>query len=175
MGSTGTNQMGYLEGHYVAGPNGGVVTLEAQKILSFDAGTANVNIQTGSLTIGGSSDVDVIFNKGSSDPAFTYDHGLGNFHAVDNCKITLGNTAAAPDAYIYGNGTGIKIDINDSGCQYGIITGDPSGVGTGSKIGFYSQATVARQTVVGARGGYTGIVNLTTALANLGLITDGTT
>jgi len=67
-----------------------------------------------------------------------------------------------------------SMDIDDAGCQFAIIKGEPVGGGSGGKIGFYSHATTALQTVVGAKGGYTGIVNLTTALANLGLIADGT-
>ena len=44
----------------------------------------------------------------------------------------------------------------------------------GNKIGFYGATTVAKQTVSGSRGGNEALASLMTALANLGLFTDGT-
>ena len=45
----------------------------------------------------------------------------------------------------------------------------------GNKLGFHGATAVARQTVTGSRGGNAALASLLTALANLGLITDGTT
>jgi hypothetical protein len=122
-----------------------------------------------------------------------------DIYVPDLSRINFSNSNAAPKSAIY-RGTNVlnisnttdailisanttaslkaktiaSMDIDDAGCQFAIIRGEPVGGGSGGKVGFYSHATTALQTVVGAKGGYTGIVNLTTALANLGLITDGT-
>lgn len=45
--------------------------------------------------------------------------------------------------------------------------------GAANQVGFYGAAPIARPTVTGARGGNTALASLLTALANLGLITDG--
>lgn len=50
------------------------------------------------------------------------------------------------------------------------IDGDSGGV----KLGFYAATAVAKQSVTGSRGGNAALADLLTKLANLGLITDGT-
>lgn len=45
--------------------------------------------------------------------------------------------------------------------------------GPGNKVGFYGATPVARQTVTGSRGGNAALASLITALANAGLIVDG--
>ncbi|MET9517395.1 hypothetical protein [Streptomyces sp. NPDC002994] len=47
--------------------------------------------------------------------------------------------------------------------------------GAGDKLGFHGVPSVAKQTVSGSRADGTALANLLTALATLGLITDGTT
>lgn len=47
--------------------------------------------------------------------------------------------------------------------------------GAGNKLGFHGANPIAKQTVTGSRGGNAALVSLLTALANLGLITDGST
>ncbi|MGW7786047.1 hypothetical protein [Streptomyces tricolor] len=47
--------------------------------------------------------------------------------------------------------------------------------GAGNKLGFHGAAPIAKQTVSGSRGGNAALASLLTALANLGLITDGST
>lgn len=46
--------------------------------------------------------------------------------------------------------------------------------GVSLRSGFYGAAPVAKPTVTGAKGGNAALASLITALANLGLITDGT-
>lgn len=46
--------------------------------------------------------------------------------------------------------------------------------GVANTLGFHGAAPVARQTISGSRGGNAALASLLTALANLGLITDGT-
>lgn len=46
---------------------------------------------------------------------------------------------------------------------------------TGSKVGFYNAATVAKQAIAGSRGGNAALADLLTKLATMGLITDSST
>lgn len=46
---------------------------------------------------------------------------------------------------------------------------------TGSLAGFYGATAIAKQTVVGAKGGNVALANLMTALAAIGLFVDNTT
>ena len=64
-------------------------------------------------------------------------------------------------------GTWIFTDNADSGAVHTLD-------GSGNKLGFHGATAVAKQTVTGSRGGNAALASLLTALANLGLITDGT-
>lgn len=64
-------------------------------------------------------------------------------------------------------GTWIFTDTADSGAVHTLD-------GSGNKLGFHGATAVAKQTVTGAKGGNAALSSLITALATLGLITDGT-
>jgi hypothetical protein len=64
-------------------------------------------------------------------------------------------------------GTWIFADTADSAAVHTLDA-------TGNKLGFHGATAVAKQTVSGSRGGNAALGSLITALANLGLITDGT-
>ena len=65
-------------------------------------------------------------------------------------------------------GNWIFADTPDSAAVHSLL-------GTDNKLGFHGATAVAKQTVTGAKGGNAALGSLITALATVGLITDGTT
>jgi hypothetical protein len=89
--------------------------------------------------------VDVLFYKGAATPAFTFDHGLGQFHAEDNCPSSWGNTAAAPDGKIYSNGTNLLIDTTGYAQFSGVVN-----VEAGKRVACGGGDTGAATTAIGS-------------------------
>ena len=64
-------------------------------------------------------------------------------------------------------GNWIFADTPDSAAVHSLL-------GTDNKLGFHGATAVSKQTVTGAKGGNAALASLITALATLGLVTDGT-
>jgi hypothetical protein len=81
---------------------------------------------------------------------------------------------------LYAGGAGV-ISLDAKADAYGVRLCSQSGgarqtafYAQGTALGFYGAGLVGRQTVVGSKGGNTALASLITALANTGLIVDGT-
>jgi len=110
FGDTIADPRAYLFAETIVGP-GDTLHINSDSMILLESGAGViVTIQSSSVTFGGPADVDVLFYKGTATPAFTFDHGLGQFHAEDNCPSSWGNTAAAPDGKIYSDGTNLRVN-----------------------------------------------------------------
>jgi hypothetical protein len=110
FGDTIADPRAYLFAETIVGP-GDTLHINSDSMILLESGAGViVTIQSSSVTFGGPADVDVLFYKGAATPAFTFDHGLGQFHAEDNCPSSWGNTAAAPDGKIYSDGTNLRVN-----------------------------------------------------------------
>jgi hypothetical protein len=93
---------------------------------------------------------------------------------VDNNRF-VGAAGNAMDVGVVFDATTSACKLSDSN-QYSLVTTAVSDAGAGNNtLGFYFTTPIAKQTVVGSRGGNAALADLLTSLANLGLITDSTT
>jgi hypothetical protein len=67
-----------------------------------------------------------------------------------------------------------SVEVNDSGSQYPIISGEPIGSGNGAKMAFFNGVPQTKATISGSRASNAALASLLTALHNMGLITDNT-
>jgi hypothetical protein len=135
----------------------------ALNIMNYN-GTVN-RIQTGSsdtMRILGHHNVEILAGE---------DGGISGNIRLETASGSI-HIDAAGEARL--KGTTVSVCINDSGCQFAVISGSPVGSGSGACLGFYTTSPIAKPVVSGSRASNAALASLLTQLANLGLITDST-
>lgn len=155
---------------------------------SSNGASGNITLTTGNVTHDNDAAGTIAFNGGNATGNFgsggdvNLTGGLGSANGTGG---TLRLTAGGVNA-ISGGGGSIFIKPGEGGAgNLGGFTdlqdwaGNDSIVirndGINTLIGFYGNAAVAQQGIIGSKGGNVALANLITALSNLGLIWDSTT